>query len=391
MNEAMTADVAVVGGGPAGLLAALLCARAGASVALIAAPLPSDARTTALLDRSVAALRDAGLWEPLAAAAAPLRKLRVIDGGRRLVRAPEVLFDAAELNLDAFGWNVPNVALAAALREALAAEPTATMIDAAAVASRPGEDDVEIELADGRVVRAALTIAADGKRSLMREAAGLALPLTPRPQTALAFTADHERDHEGVSTEIHFEEGPFTLVPMPGGRRSSVVWVVRPAEAEDLQALSPEAFGEAATQRAGRLLGAMTPVGRIGAFPIAVGAATRLAARRTLLVGEAGHALPPIGAQGLNLGVRDAVAAADQVRRAIAARGDVGGLPTLAGYMRDRAADVWSRTLATEGLNRTLTSGHPSLHALRGAGLAALQAIGPLRRFVMRQGIGGAA
>ncbi|GLK80728.1 FAD-dependent monooxygenase [Methylopila turkensis] len=380
-------DVAVIGGGPAGLLAALLAARAGAKVALVAAPLRADTRTTALLDGSVAILRDAGLWSRLEGGAAPLRRLRLVDGGRRLFRAPEITFDSAEVGLDAFGWNVPNAALTAVLGEALAAEPGARVIAGSAVASRPDEDQVAIELEGGLALSARLVIAADGRRSLMREAAGIELALRRQPQTALAFCAAHERDHDGVSTEFHCEEGPFTLVPMPG-LRSSVVWVVTPERAEELRALGPDAFGEALTRRAGRLLGAMRPDGPIGAFPIEVGAATRMAARRTLLVGEAAHVLPPIGAQGLNLGVRDAAAAARAIAAAIAERRDVGGFATLSAYSRDRASDVWSRTVATDALNRSLMSGWPAAHAARGAGVRALAAIGPLRRFVMRQGLG---
>lgn len=380
-------DVCVVGAGPAGLLAALLIARTGAATTLVAGPSRPDARTTALLDGSVAVLKAAGVWSAVADVASPLRKLRIIDGGRRLFRAPEVTFDAAELNLDAFGWNVPNVALTAALSEALKLEPTATIVAAEATNSLPDDDGVAIELSNGDRITARLAIAADGRNSLLREAAGIELKRKRTAQTALAFATSHTRDHDGVSTEFHSEEGPFTLVPMPG-RRSSVVWVVTPAHAEELRSLSPEAFAVAVTARAGRLLGAMTPEGRIGAFPIEVGAAARFAARRTLLVGEAGHVLPPIGAQGLNLGVRDAAAAARHVATAQAERRDVGGLAVTAAYARDRAADVWTKTAATDLLNRSLTTGLAPAHAVRGAGLAALEAIGPLRRFVMRRGLG---
>lgn len=387
MTGDTTSDVTVVGGGPAGLLAALLIARSGVRTVLVKGPARPDTRTTALLHGSVAVLKAAGVWSAVADVASPLRKLRIVDGGKRLFRAPEVTFDAGELGLDAFGWNVPNMALTAALFHALRHEAPATIITAEATGSAPGEDGVTIELSDGGRITSRLAIAADGRTSLLRDAAGIELKRRRYPQTALAFATSHTRDHDGVSTEFHSEEGPFTLVPMPG-RRSSVVWVVTPAHAEALQALPPDAFAAALTARAGRLLGAMTPEGRIGAFPIEVGAAARFAARRTLLVGEAGHVLPPIGAQGLNLGVRDAAAAARHVAAAQAERRDVGGLAVIAAFARDRAADVWTKTAATDLLNRSLMTGLAPAHAIRGAGLAALEAIGPLRRFVMRQGLG---
>lgn len=381
-------DVAVVGAGPAGLLAALLAARAGARTAVVAPPAPADARTTALLDGSVAMLQEAGLWAELAPHAAPLKSLRIADACRRLFRAPEAIFHASELGLEAFGWNIANARLTEALATALAETPGVTLVERPATASRPDENGIEIDLAEGGAVSARLAVAADGRRSLMREAAGVRLRSRRARQTALAFTVAHERDHGFVSTELHFEEGPFTLVPLPG-RRSSVVWAVRPERAETLAALPLETLGDAAAEASGRLLGAMTVEGRVGRFPIEIGAAAPLAARRTLLVGEAAHVLPPIGAQGLNLGFRDAASAAKAIGRAVAEGRDPGGDATLRSYMRARSADVWSRTAATDMLNRSLLTDFAPFHAARSLGLAAVSRIGPLRRFMMREGLAG--
>lgn len=381
-------DVAVVGGGPAGLLAALLSARSGAATVLVAPPPPIDTRTTALIGGSVEILKSAGVWSGLADEAAPLKSLRIADAGRRLFRAPEALFHADELGLEAFGWNVANARLTSFLTEALAAEPRARLIAQAASASRPADDAVEIEAADGEVITANLAVAADGRRSLMREAAGIKLKSRRAPQEALAFTVSHTRGHDFVSTELHYEDGPFTLVPLPG-KRSSVVWVGRPEHVERRFGMTPEELGAAATEAAGRLLGPMTVEGRVGRFPIEIGSALRLAGRRTLLVGEAAHVLPPIGAQGLNLGFRDAAAAARVVARAIAEGRDPGGDASLRAYARARSADVWSRTAATDLLNRSLLTEFAPFHAARSLGLAAISRVGPLRRFVMREGILG--
>ncbi|RXF75094.1 UbiH/UbiF family hydroxylase [Hansschlegelia zhihuaiae] len=386
MTEAC--EVAVVGGGPAGLLAALLVARTGAETTLVAPRPGPDPRTTALLDGSVAILRDVGVWDAVAPLAAPLKTLRIADAGRRLFRAPEATFHAAELGLEAFGWNVPNAALTAALTDALGRAPSARVIEQEAVESRPNADSVELEIEDGGLLRVRLAVAADGRNSRLREAAGIGFKSRRAPQSALAFACDHERDHGFVSTEFHGEEGPFTLVPMPG-RRSSVVWGVSPERAERLRALPPDELGLEATIASGNLLGRLTVSGTVGQFPIVIGAATRFAARRTVLVGEAGHVLPPIGAQGLNLGVRDAEAVAKIVRKARAAGEDVGGERALRAYARARSADVWSRTAATDLLNRSLLTDFMPVHALRGLGLAALSRIGPLRRFVMREGLVG--
>lgn len=380
-------DVAVVGGGPAGLAAALLLARAGAGTLLVAPPPRPDARTTALLEGSVAILREAGLWEGLLPFAAPLRSLRIVDAGRRLFRAPEALFHASELGLEAFGWNVPNARLTDALAAAFADLPSARSIACEVLNARPRNERVALSLADGRSVEARLAVAADGARSRLREAAGMSMRSRSAGQTALAFAVSHERDHDGVSTELHYEDGPFTLVPMPG-RRSSVVWAMRPDRAEALRAVSDEALGEAATKASGRLLGRLSVEGGRGAFPIEIGAALRLAARRTMLVGEAGHVLPPIGAQGLNLGMRDAAAVARIVGEALGGGRDPGGSDALSAYARARAADVLGRAAATDLLNRSLTTDLAPAHALRSFGIAALTRNGPLRRAVMRVGLG---
>jgi 2-octaprenyl-6-methoxyphenol hydroxylase len=382
-------QVAVVGGGPAGLLAALLVARAGAAVTLIAPPPREDARTTALLEGSVEILRKAGIWSAISDGAAPLQKLRIVDGSRRLFRAPEVTFAAAEIGVEAFGWNVANAALTAALGQALAREPAVRIVAEEARSYEPREDGVSVIAASGERIDAALAIAADGRNSLLRDAAGIGFRSHKPAQTALAFSTAHERPHDGVSTEIQSEEGPFTLVPLPG-RHSSVVWVAKPDEAERLLALPREALGAAATEKSGRLLGAMTIDSRVGSFPITVGVATRFAANRTLLVGEAGHALPPIGAQGLNLGVRDAARAALVIAEALAAGRDLGDQTTMRAYARARAADVLTRTAATDLLNRSLLTSFAPAHIARGLGLGLLAHVGPLRRLVMREGLSGA-
>lgn len=384
---ATTCEVAVVGGGPAGLLAALLVAQTGAETVLVAPPPRPDARTTALLDGSVSVLKFAGVWPGLLPQAAPLRSLRIIDVSRRLFRAPEALFRAAELGLDAFGWNVANAAITAVLAEAFRALPNTRLIEVAAETARPDEHGVEIS-GGGQTVTARLAIAADGRDSLLRQAAGIGFRTRRAPQDALAFTAAHDLPHGDVSTELHSEEGPFTMVPMPG-LRSSFVWGVKPKHAERLMALSPGELSQAATAPSGRLLGGLSIDGRVGRFPIVIGAATRFSANRVMLVGEAGHVLPPIGAQGLNLGVRDAAAVARTVRAERAAGRDVGGDAALAAYARARAADAWTRTAATDLLNRSLLTDFLPVQAARGLGLAAISRIGPLRRFVMREGLVG--
>src|SRR6185436_8178461 len=194
-------------------------------------PPPPDHRTSALLAGSVAALVTLGVWQACAAQAAPLRVMRIVDATARLIRAPEVRFVAAEIGLDAFGHNIENRHLVAALDTRAQTLPSLTRIDGEARAVETGDSGVTVSLKTGEHFTARLVIGADGRRSLCRTAAGIESDGRSYPQTALTFNLSHARPHQDISTEFHTESGPFTLVPLPG-ERSSLVWVVEPAASE---------------------------------------------------------------------------------------------------------------------------------------------------------------
>jgi 2-octaprenyl-6-methoxyphenol hydroxylase len=381
------AEVAVVGGGPAGLTAAIALAGAGLSVALVAGPPRRiDNRTTALLAGSVAALEALGVWPRCGAQAAPLRTMRIVDDTDRIWRAPEVRFEAAEIGLDAFGWNIANQHLVDAMAQRVAEIPGLIRIDEEAHAVDIADSGVRIALAGGGSVTARLVVAADGRRSLCRAAAGIETDSRSYPQTALTFNLTHTRPHRDISTEFHTAHGPFTLVPLPG-LRASLVCVVAPDEAERIEALSAEALDAEIEQRSHSILGKVKVEPGHGRFPLGIETAGQFAAQRIALIGEAGHVMPPIGAQGLNLGLRDAATIAEV---AVAARrdgGDVGAAEVTDEYDRRRRADVKSRTTAVDLLNRTLLSDFLPAQGVRGLGLYVLDRIGPLRRAMMREGV----
>ena len=379
-----TAEVAVVGGGPAGLIAAIALAAAGAETVLIAPAPGPDQRTTALLDGSVKALAALGVWERLAPKASALKVLRLVDATRRLIRAPEVAFDCAELGLEAFGYNIENEALRDGLLTAARGEKRLRLIPAAVTDIAPDDTGVTLRLNRGDE-RVRLMVAADGRDSFCRKAAGIATRGRKLTQSALALTLRHSRPHGNVSTEFHTESGPFTLVPLPG-RRSSLVWVVREDEVEALAGLDDAALSEKVERQAHSILGKMEVEAGRGVFPLAAAIAERFAARRIVLVGEAGHVLPPIGAQGLNLGIRDAALIAELVADAGRHGSDLGD--ACDDYDRRRRDDVRSRSIAVEMFGRSLLTDFLPVHALRGLGLALAARVGPLRRLLMREGLG---
>lgn len=381
----------VVGGGPAGLTAAITLAGAGLATTLVGKrPARPDNRTTALFAGSVTALETLGVWELCAAQAAPMRVMRIVDDTGRLWRAPEVKFDADEIGLEAFGYNIENFHLIAALEQRAGALPLLRMIDDEVRSVTPHDDAVAVRLKSRGKLSAPLLVAADGHRSLCRAAAGIAIEERDYSQVALTVCLKHARPHRDTSTEFHTPSGPFTLVPLPG-LRSSLVWVLDPAQADVVKALSDAEFAAEIERASHSILGKMAVEPGRGVFPLSVATAKWFGDKRIALVGEAAHVIPPIGAQGLNLGLRDAASIGELAVAAQRDGGDIGGDDVLDAYEKMRRADVGTRTLAIDLLNRTLLTDFLPVQGLRGLGLYMIDSIGPLRRAVMREGVQPAA
>ena len=382
--EGKTAEVAVIGGGPAGLVSAIALAAAGVDTLLIAPPAEDDHRTTALLAGSVTALATLGVWDACLPHAAPLVSIRLIDDTRRLLRAPEVTFAAAEIGLDTFGHNIENRHLIAAL-QGRAAQLNISRVAAPALAVASDHAGATVTLDDG-LARVRLVVGADGQHSLCRAAAGIGTNRYAYPQNALTLNLRHGRPHQAAATEFHTEHGPFTLVPLPG-LRSSLVCVLDPAGAAALFAIADAELSVEMERRAHSLFGNMSVEPGRGSFPLAVETAHALARDRIALVGEAAHVVPPIGAQGLNLGLRDAATLAEIVADARRRGADVGSPAVLSRYDAQRRADVTSRKIAVDLLNRSLLTDFLPVHGARGLSLFLVDRVGPLRRALMREGV----
>ena len=384
-------DIAVVGGGPAGLAAALACARGGARTALVlrSGVQAEDLRTAALFPASVRLLDNLGVWRGLEAEAAPLRAIRILDDTSWLLKAPEIVFNADEIGETALATNVANAALVRALTAALGDCPTLTQFATTGTPrySQAGRE-VVLALSDSVELSASLVVAADGRSSPLRNFAGITARERNLDQTALVATFSHSRPHNGVSTEIHRDAGPLTAVPLPGNR-SSLVWVERPRQAERLAGLAELAFAAELQSRLHGLLGTVSGLGPRMSFPLQWLEVDQVARNRIALIGEAAHVLPPIGAQGLNLGLRDAADLAEVVLPAIAGRRDPGAIDVLAAYDRARRADTQSRSFTVDVLNRSLESGTLPLQLARGLGMFAMNLSPMLKRAVMQHGAGG--
>ncbi|MEM9319247.1 MAG: UbiH/UbiF family hydroxylase [Pseudomonadota bacterium] len=387
-------DILISGGGVAGLTAAAAFGAAGFRLVLTdpsppvtdAADASADLRTTAFLQPAQQVLQEAGLWQRLGPHATPLQVMAIQDlSGTG--PAPRHAFNASDISERPFGWNLQNWLLRR--------EIVAHLADFPDVDFRPGvstrqvlarDDAARITLSDGTSVAAQLVIAADGRGSQLREAAGIGVRKWRYGQKALAFAATHPIPHENVSTEIHRAGGPFTLVPLPdhdGRPTSAVVWMERGPVALRLAALPEHDFNAAMSERSGHLLGPLSLATRRSIWPIISQIADRFTDARLALIAEAAHVVPPIGAQGLNMSLADIEAL---LRASYVA--PLGSPEMLRRYQRARYMEVHARVLGVDALNRASMSGSASIQRIRAEATRALHQIAPIRRTAMRLGMG---
>lgn len=375
--------VAVVGGGLAGLAASLALGQAGINVVNIApAPNRADGRTTALLASSVAFLERLGVWKQIAPLAAPLATIVIIDATARLLRAPELAFHASEIGLDAFGYNIANTMLNATLKQACQRTGSVSFVESNLEAAVFDRESQQLQLSSGARLRANLVVGADGRSSAVRRLAAIDTRQWEYPQSALVLEFIHSLPHNNTSVEFHTSEGPFTFVPL-GERRCGLVWVQLPAKAEMRMEHDKAALAFELERQMHSMLGKIEIVSPVQAWPLSGLVAQQFGKHGVVLVGEAAHVFAPIGAQGFNLGMRDVEMLAELAKSTPLTRLAAIGPE----YHKRRAGDIGSRTLSVDLLNRSLLSDFLPVQMLRLAGLHAISVVGPLRRFLMREGV----
>jgi 2-octaprenyl-6-methoxyphenol hydroxylase len=394
-------DVVIAGGGLTGPTLAIALADAGLKVALCdAEPLETrldpdfDGRASAIAAANWRQWRTLGVAPMLEPDAQPIRRILVTDGpapGPSATAPPPVFLEFSSDDLggdgEPMGWMIENRRIRQAFAQALTAREVATFAPAAVVEATIEDPACRVALSDGRVLEAPLLVGAEGRRSVVREAAGIGTYGWAYGQCGVVATVRLERDHEGVAHEYFLPGGPFAILPLKD-QRASLVWSERKERARALVAASPEAFEAHLSRRFGDFLGRTTLIGARMQFPLSLQMAERMVAPRVALVGDAAHAVHPIAGQGLNMGLKDAAALAEVIVEARRLGEDWSSQLVLERYARWRRVDAVGLALATDLFTRLFSNDHPALRLARGAGLALVNRLAPAKRLFVREAAG---
>jgi 2-octaprenyl-6-methoxyphenol hydroxylase len=399
-----THDVVIAGAGMAGATFALACAHAGLRCVLID-PLPFEAQAAETFDGRASAIAYSSFrqWRVLGAAerlepyACPIETILVTDGGSpgASTAGPSpffLRFESEEIadrsDGEPLGWMIENRRVRAALAQTIREADVEVLAPASVVAVERDGAQAQVRLADGRVLTAPLVVGAEGRHSVVREAAGINVIGWDYPQSGVVATVAMAEPHQGVAHEYFLPGGPFAILPLTENR-ASLVWTEPRRRAEALRTASPQAFHAHLARRFGEFLGALDTSGPRFFYPLSLTLAERMTAPRIALLGDCAHGVHPIAGQGLNLGLKDAAALAEVLIDALRLGEDIGSEAVLERYARWRRFDNVMLAAATDLFNRLFSNDVPLVRAARGLGMAAVNRLGPARRFFMEEA-GGA-
>jgi len=390
----MKVKALIIGGGIAGLTLAHLLAGAGLKTAIIdKSPLLTDkdiadsGRTAALMNSSIEIIKATGLWDKIAPFGTPLKQMRLKDDGNPNLPVKEVNFPATEIGVPQFGHNIPNLRLQQALQQALLNHKNAHFMPETGLSYYTVTDSgVTATLDNGDTIEADIIIGCDGRYSKTREIAGLSVNEREYGQSAITCVIDHSKPHDNISTEHHRAGGPFTIVPMKGDQ-SAIVWVEKTPRADELMALSKDLFEKALQENSHGIVGKITLKTPPQSWPLKTLIAPKLTANRVAIAAEAAHVMSPIGAQGLNLSLRDIAALAETLVDAARNGQDIGSALVLREYENRRKLDIKTRVEGINQFNKVVSNNIDFLRMARRSGLSALKTFPPLKQLIMHQGL----
>jgi len=380
-------DVIISGGGVPGLSMALLLAKAGLSV-IIADPAPPvppgkvglSSRTVALMEGSLGILDNAGLLEKVENESEDLRILSIAD---RDFRAD---FASHEIGMKRFGQNIQISLLQAHAASECAKTRGVTLLQATLTEFKTSGDTVTACFSDGTKYTAKLLIGADGRNSMVRRTSGIDLWEHDYGQSALTGVVTHTKPHHYNSIEFHYSGGPFTFVPMKENR-CAFVWMEKTPDAQTFLKKTKTEIEAVLQARSQNVYGSVKLLTPLECYPIKIQKAKRLVAERVALIAEAAHVISPIGAQGLNLSLRDVASLSAKIIQAARLGLDIGGGMVLKSYEDDRLLDLNLRIAGTDILNRVVATENSFLSKLRRLGFKAVADINPLRLLMVRESL----
>jgi 2-octaprenyl-6-methoxyphenol hydroxylase len=409
-------DTVIVGGGAVGL--ALACALGDAlgpecRLAIVDpaagsdTPPAPDARASALAAGSKRLLDALGVWAALAphaqeVAAVDITDASLDDAFRPVLVSYDNTVEGGEGGEPAT-WIVENHRLRAALLDGLARRPAALRVGGAVAAWEAQGSRGVVTLADGRRLAAPLVVAADGRQSALRAAAGIGVVGWQYRQVGIVAILAHERPHRARAVQHFLPAGPFAILPLKAhgaghgpdegshaglDNRSCITWTEEEARGRAIVALDDVGFLEEAERRFGYRLGRIALAGPRGAWPLQMHLARALVADRLALAGDAAHLVHPIAGQGLNLGLRDVAALTEVVADAARLGLDIGSAVVLERYARWRRADAAMSAAVFDGLNRLFSSDQPLLRTARDAGLRLVDRMPGLKQLLVAEAAG---
>ncbi len=392
-KEKTNCDVLISGGGVPGLTLAILLGDLGLDVVVcdphppeFSAVLKPDGRTAALMAGSINILKAASVWEDCAVHGAALETLSIIEEGHGKAKPVRADFRAGDIGLPCFGFNMPNNILRAALFDRACKHRKIIFLKTEIEDIASDDLGITTTLSGGKIMRARILVGADGRNSRVRTLAGIDIKDYPCGQQAITCLIGHSKPHNNISSEFHRSGGPFTLVPLPG-QVSSVVWVEHDRDIDRFMKLRRQDFEFALQERTSNLLGKIHLVTSPESWPLKLMRATSFIAPRMALMAEAAHVVHPLGAQGLNLSLRDVAVLAEEIADAARNGLDIGSLTTLRRYEFRRRADVITRLMGSGGLNKIVSNDLGLLRELRRAALHTVDSTSSLRRFAMHEGV----
>jgi len=386
----MQTDILILGGGLVGLTLALALDKAGVAT-IVVDPADPEAQLAAAFDGRASAIASApwkmlsaiGVADELAPHGCPIKRIEVRDG------LQHDCLDFTPEGDDAFlGMMVENRIVRQALHEAVGKAPHITLLSKTKAEVTRTESGVTATLSSGGTVNARLLVAAEGRNSPTRAAAGLRTANWAYPHTAIISAINHSIPHHNVAHEIFYPAGPFALLPMLPGNRSALVWTVDTKDAAGVLALNETAFAAEVSKRMGGLLGDISIAAPRSSYPLSFHHAATITAERLALVGDAAHGIHPIAGQGLNLGFRDVAALVEVLVEGARLGLDFGDAQGLARYQRWRSLDTLMVAGATDSLARIYGLKGRVPQGIRRFGMRAIQRIKPLKDLFMAEARG---